>query len=93
MTIYELVRQSFGFIQSVKEPVLFQKRKKGWYLIPHPSKKLLEKFHGAYYRRGVPKELNTVGTIVNNILYQSLLIRNKEVEKFITNLAKPTKKV
>lgn len=93
MTITELVRTNFGFIQTVKEPVLFQKRDRGWILIPHPSRKQLEKYRGAYYVDGLPREFNTVGTITNNILFKSLLVHNKEVEKFIRNLAKPKKKV
>lgn len=93
MMITELVRINFGFIQTVKEPVLFQKRDKGWFLVPHPSKKQLEKYRGAYYKDGLPREFNTVGTITNNILFKSLLVHNKEVEKFIRNLAKHKRKL
>jgi len=93
MKLEQLIEENYGALMTVKQPILFEKNKKGWKIKLKPTNEEIKATSGVYFKDGIPSQINKVPAIVNHILirkcYRKLTLQQIQIEK----IAEPTKKV
>lgn len=93
MKLEQLVKENYGALMTVKQPLMFIKTDDGWQIKLKPQKKVIYEKDGAYFRKGIPEGMTGIPAIVNHILIKQLNKYVKTLTMEINKFTNPKTKV